>query len=309
MTNDRVRLFPQSARGLQYAADLLQHAGESDAGGPQVVGYNLAINILLPFAIEVAIKGLLEQSNRQAVDHEPARATGHDLIDLFDRLADDIQVRIGAGWQQRMASSGGDLYKWPSARHFLATHCDSFENWRYIQTGAMPVPYIPAQCLISAIIDETSISDMSDMDVDDAREVLSAEADRLFKEAERRQARARKAELPLAARVEANDSSVAFDPQWGDVRGHQRPASEFIQRAHLLERLTTDRILRRWNKREPMSDALLVDNDMRALEEYSREEWLDPAVRQALIITSERLDNLIRDRGFRRESPGGYVSA
>lgn len=309
MTSDRVNLFPQAARGLQYAADLLQNPNSLGATSAQVAGYNLASNILLPFAIEVALKGLIEQHQRATTTSEPAKVTGHDLINLFDRLPDGIQTRIGERWSHRMRLSGGDLMKWPSVRHFLAPHRNSFESWRYLQTGAAPIFYTPAQCLISAIIDEIKVVDTSDMSFAHAREVLAAEAVRLRTEATEHQSKAHKAEEPLREGLASGDSAVAFNPQWGDVRGHQQSAAALTRKAHLLHDLATDVLLAWWNRREPEPGTLLICNRMRALEDLLSEEWLDPEVRKAAETVAERINDAIRDRGFRRDSPGGYVQA
>ena len=309
MTSDRVNLFPQAARGLQYAADLLQNPSSPGATSAQVAGYNLASNILLPFAIEVALKGLIEQHQHATTTSGPAKVTGHDLINLFDRLPDGTQMRIGERWSHRMRLSGGDLMKWPSVRHLLAPLRNSFENWRYIQTSAEPIPYVPTQCLISAVIDEIKAVNTSDMSIERAREVLAAEAARLHTEAVEHRNKASQAEEPLRERLASGDLVVAFDPQWGDVRGHQQSASAFTRKAHLLQRLATDALLERWDRLEPKPGTVLVVNEMRALEELMSEEWLDPEVRKAAETVAERINDTIRDRGFRRDSPGGYVQA
>lgn len=308
MTSDRTRLFPQSARGLQYAADVLQNAAASITPSSQSAGYNLATNILLPFAIEVALKGLLEQFNRNATAHETFRTTGHDLIDLFDRLPEVTQMRISDHWTRRMAFSGGNLMEWPSVRHFLSAHRNSFENWRYIQTGAMSVPYTAAQCLISAVIDETATVDAEPMDLSHACEVLLAEVARLLEEAEKHKAKARRAEEPLVARIDTGDPQIMFDPQWGDARGHRQSASAFVRKAHLLRKLATGKITEWWNRVEPKPGTVLIANDMRALEEYLSEEWLDPEVRRAAETIYLRINAAVQDRGFQRDAPGQYVS-
>ena len=308
MTSDRTRLFPQSARGLQYAADILQNAAASNTPSSRSAGYNLATNILLPFAIEMALKGLLEQFNRNAATRETFRTTGHDLIDLFDRLPEGTQMRISDHWTRRMAFSGGNLMEWPSVRHFLSVHRNSFENWRYIQTSAMDVPYIAAQCLISTVIDEASTVDAEPMNLSQACEVLRTEVVRLLEEAEKHKAKARRAEAPLATRIDTGDPQVMFDPQWGDVRGHQQSASAFVRRAHLLKKLATGEMIEWWDRVEPKPGTVLIANDMRALEEYLGEEWLDPEVRRAAETVYARINDAIQDRGFQRDSPGQYVS-
>ena len=86
--------------------------------------------VMLSFALELALKGALQRTNK-----EPART--HDLKDLYESLPEDDQGRISEQWGKQLFLSEEAKDMGPGC--FFSLHREDFTNWRYLESPRMQI--------------------------------------------------------------------------------------------------------------------------------------------------------------------------
>ena len=100
--------------------------------------------VLVALAAELALKFAWE------TEHEDKAAPGgHDLLECFDRLSDDLKEKTRIEYRKRVTSP---LNKdWETVDQVFTICCEAFEDWRYIvEEGSYPNYIMRATYLIHA---------------------------------------------------------------------------------------------------------------------------------------------------------------
>ena len=105
------------------------------------VGKGIIQCSMLPFALECALKGLL-----QALGKTFPRT--HDLLSLFDKLPTENQEKIQTNW-----TAWGIFQETQKEtfRDFIETHREDFVNWRYLEVNQLENKYMPWFSAIAAV--------------------------------------------------------------------------------------------------------------------------------------------------------------
>ena len=99
--------------------------------------------VLAALAAELALKFAWESENTDPAPY------GHDLLDLYDSLSDDLKAQINDDYKRGVDASLG--VEWESAYKVLETCRTAFEGWRYIvEDGKYPRYVMRATNLIEA---------------------------------------------------------------------------------------------------------------------------------------------------------------
>ncbi len=88
--------------------------------------------VLVALAAELALKFAWETENQ-----DKAATGGHDLLEYFDRLSDDLKEKIRIEYLKRVTNP---LEKeWDNVDQVFTICCKAFEDWRYIvEEGSYP---------------------------------------------------------------------------------------------------------------------------------------------------------------------------
>ena len=88
--------------------------------------------VLVALAAELALKFAWEAENQ-----DEAAPAGHDLLECFDRLSDDLKEKTRIEYRKRVTNPLGK--EWETVDQAFKICCKTFEDWRYIvEEGKYP---------------------------------------------------------------------------------------------------------------------------------------------------------------------------
>ena len=143
-------LFAKQALALQWAIHELQLLPATEPYTPAHLGRHIVINVMLPFATELALKGLLD---KEYPSKEPRRI--HDLAALYANLPSGVRNQVDSRFMRYQRSDPHQIPTPTSMAAFLAMHKDDFERWRYLDDAAeiAPPEEQKFQYALSALLD------------------------------------------------------------------------------------------------------------------------------------------------------------
>ena len=110
--------------------------------------------VLVALAAELALKFAWEAENQ-----DEAAPAGHDLLECFDRLSDDLKEKTRIEYRKRVTNPLNK--EWETVDQVFTICCEAFEDWRYIvEEGSYPNYIMRATYLIDAtqsVIDVVSL--------------------------------------------------------------------------------------------------------------------------------------------------------
>ena len=150
MTKQEKRIYDKQAMALQWAIHALQRTPPEPNNVATSIGRNLVVNVMLPFATELALKGLLVKE----LPGSTIKRT-HDLDHLFASLPKDAVDFVEKRFQQYQEDDPVQIASPSTMVDFLAEHAKDFERWRYLEdVGNMPHPETSKfQYALCAILD------------------------------------------------------------------------------------------------------------------------------------------------------------
>lgn len=144
-------MFDKQAMALQWAIYLMQKSSIDENNNALVAGRAIAINCLLPFATELALKGLSVKERPSAKIERT-----HDLHRLFAYLPQDVIDSVDERFLRYQKDDPIQISTPSTMDVFLAEHKDDFEAWRYLDNVsdmATPEP-VKFQYALCALLDE-----------------------------------------------------------------------------------------------------------------------------------------------------------
>ena len=143
-------IFCNQAVVLQWVIHELLSLQPKTLSDPKQLGRHMVINTLLPFATELALKGL---SAKEYPGKKPRRI--HNLAILYAELPSRVRKQADTRFMRYQRSEPDQASLPTSLANFLALHRDDFEHWRYLNApSATPIPEQQNfQYALSALLD------------------------------------------------------------------------------------------------------------------------------------------------------------
>jgi len=138
------------AMAIQHTIHLMR--GEKPTTLALDLGIQISNNILLPFAAELALKGLRQQETTP-----DGFIKTHDLAKLFRDVSLGAQSRSDKRFRQYMSQDDETKYKNVDLWLFFEKHRNDFVEWRYLEDteeGSLVPVYKEFQYAICSILDE-----------------------------------------------------------------------------------------------------------------------------------------------------------
>ena len=152
--NEQVEM-DKMAMAIQHAIHLLRWV--NPVTEIQFLGVHLSIDILLPLAAELALKGL-----KQKETTPDGFIQTHNLPVLFEDVSQSAQIRIDRKFRWYLSHDDETKDKTLDLWQFLKEHKDDFVGWRYLEEDkveSLAPTYEEFQYAICAILDEVYESD------------------------------------------------------------------------------------------------------------------------------------------------------